>query len=149
MGIDGIPAEFLKCLGENGVKEMSEICNLINKTGVWPEDFLTAIVIPLPMKDNATKCSDFRIISLISHACKVILRVLTQRIEGKAKDYISGSQFCFRRGVGTRNAIRTMRMLIQRSLEYNNNICMFRRLREGLRSSEMVENDDYLENNRS
>ena len=50
----------------------------------------------------------------------MILRVLTQRIEGKAKDYISGSQFGFRRGVGIRNAIGTMGMLIQRSLEYNN-----------------------------
>ena len=122
VGIDGAPAEFLKCLKENGMKKISEICNLIYKMGSWPEDFLISIVIPLPKKDNATWCSDFRNISRIQHACKVILRVLTQRIEGKAKDYISGSQFGFRRGVGTRDAIGTLRMLIQRSLEYNNNI---------------------------
>ena len=90
--------------------------------GSWPEDFLISIVIPLPKKDNATRCSNFRNISLIQHACKVILRVLTQRIEGKAKDCISGSQFGFRRGVETRDAIESMRMLIQRNLEYNNNM---------------------------
>ena len=72
VGIDGAPAEFLKCLGENRMKEISEICNLIYKMGSWLGDFPISMVIPLPKKNNATKCSDFRNISLIQHACKVV-----------------------------------------------------------------------------
>ena len=52
-------------------------------------------MIPLPKKKNAMKCSDFRTISLICHASKSMLRVLTKRIETKAKHLLGGNQFGF------------------------------------------------------
>lgn len=92
------------------------------ETGSWPEDFTKAIMIPLPKKQNAVECSDHRTISLISHASKILLRILTKRIEGKTTGFVGETQFGFRRGCGTREAIGVMRMLCERSLEVGNEI---------------------------
>ena len=68
------------------------------------------------------ECSDHRTISLISHASKTLLKILTNRIEAKARDFIGRNQFGFRKGCGTRDAIGVMRMICERSLEFGNNI---------------------------
>src|SRR5215469_11915707 len=73
-------------------------------------------------KANVVACEDHRIISLVAHASKIVLRVLTNRIEAKAKDFISNNQFGFRKGVGTRDAIGVMKMLGERSLEFGNEV---------------------------
>ena len=67
-------------------------------------------------------CSYFRTINLIPHVSKILLRIVMRRIEGKARDIISKTQFGFRKGVGTREAIGVMRMLGERSLEYGNEV---------------------------
>ena len=117
-GIDGIPAELWKSLGEHGVKKLVQLCRKMYEQGKWPEDFVKSIMIPIPKKENATDCSDYRTISLIPHASKIMLRILTKRIENKASEYISKTQFGFRSGVGTRDAIGMVRMLCQRMMEH-------------------------------
>ena len=69
------------------------------------------VMIPLEKKANATDCRDFRTISLISHASKIMLMILTKRIEGKttAVNYITEEQLGFRKGMGTRDAIGVLR----------------------------------------
>jgi len=121
-GVDGIPAEMLKNLGDQGTEELKNICKQIYSTGEWPDDFTKAIMIPLQKKQNATECGDHRTISLISHASKIILRVLNRRIESKASTFIGKSQFGFRQGRGTREAIGVMRMLSERSLDHDNEL---------------------------
>jgi DNA-binding protein YbaB len=74
------------------------------------------------MKANTVECGDDRTISLISHASKILLKIITRRIEGKAKDLIGRSQFGFRSGIGTRDAIGVMRVLCERSLEFGNEV---------------------------
>src|SRR6476469_7107576 len=76
----------------------------------------------LAEKMNAVECHDHRTISLISHASKVLLKILPNRIEAKAKDFIKRNQFGFRKGCGTRDAIGIMRMTCERSLEFENNV---------------------------
>ena len=71
---------------------------------------------------NAMECEDHRTISLISHASKIMLKVLTRRIEAKAIDFIIRNQFGFRRGCGTRDAICVMRVVCERSLEHWNDV---------------------------
>src|SRR6476661_9589653 len=61
-------------------------------------------------------------LSLISHASKILLKILTNRTEAKARDFIGQNQFGFRKGCGTRDAIGVMRMMCQRSLEFGNNV---------------------------
>ena len=84
-GVDEIPAEMLKSLGEKALQELYEIYKQIYEEGKWPDDFTRLAMIPLPKKSNAVKCSDFRMISFISHASKIMLKVLTKRLEAKTK----------------------------------------------------------------
>jgi len=122
VGIDDIPSEFLKTMGEKGTKELVSLCKSMYETGRWPNDFTRLVFVPLQKKENAVDCEDHRTISLICHASKIMLKVLTRRIEGKVKDFLSKGQFGFRSGVGTRDAIGVMRMLCERSLEHDNDL---------------------------
>jgi hypothetical protein len=117
VGVDGIPAEILKTLGEDTLKEIVKLCKDMYRDGKWPKDFTRSIVIPIPKKPNAINCADYRTISLISHAAKIMLKVITRRLEGKANEYIGRNQFGFKRGCGTREAIAVMKILAERCLE--------------------------------
>ena len=122
VGVDNIPAEFWKVLGERGMKELIDLCKEMYEQGVWPEDHTRVIMMPLQKKANAVECEDHRTISLISHASKILLKVLTRRIEGKTNNFIGCHQFGFRRGCGTRDAVGVMRVLCERSLEFGNEV---------------------------
>ena len=97
VGIDDIPIEIWKAIGEKGMKELLDLCKDIYEQGLWPDDFTRGIVIPIPKKVNAVECEDHRTINLICHASKIILRILTKRIESKAREYIGQNQFGFRK----------------------------------------------------
>ena len=79
-------------------------------------------MLPLQKKPNATECFDHRTINLLSHASKILLRILNNRIETKARGFIGDTQFGFRRGCGTRDAVGVVRMLCERSLELDNEV---------------------------
>jgi hypothetical protein len=70
VGVDGIPAEFWKTLGDKAMRELVELCKDMYEKGEWPKDFTRIAMIPLPKKPNATECGDYRTISLIPHASK-------------------------------------------------------------------------------
>ena len=122
VGVDDIPIEFWKALEEKGMNELIGLCKEIYEQGVWPADFTRGILIPIPKKVNAIECEDHRTINLICHASKIILRVLTKRIESKTREYIGQNQFGFKKGCGTRDAIGVMRMLCERSIEHGNDV---------------------------
>src|SRR6478609_7253925 len=122
IGPDSIPAEFWKVLGAKETKELFEPRKEIYVKGIWLSDFTRVVMIPLQKKMNAVECSDHRTISLISHPSKILLKILTNRIEAKARDFIGRNQFGFRKRCGTRDAIGVMRMICERSLEYRNNV---------------------------
>ena len=89
--------------------ELTRICQDIYTTGVWPEDFLQSIIIPIKKKPNATACLDHRTISLLTHASKVMIRILTKRVAmTEVIKGIGDDQFGFRKGLGTRDAIGTV-----------------------------------------
>ena len=67
IGIDKIPAEFWKNLGEEATSVLMTLCKRIYNEGKWPEDFTKAVLIPLPKKMKATACVDHQTVSLISH----------------------------------------------------------------------------------
>src|SRR6476661_4071843 len=121
-GVDGIPAEFLKALGERGRKELVSLCRQMYVTGEWPEDFVKSSIVTLEKKPNATECSDHRTIALISHASKIVLKIILRRLENKANYFIGKTQFGFRKGRGTREAIAAMRIMCERSLEFGNDL---------------------------
>ncbi|KAF7237662.1 Craniofacial development protein 2 [Varanus komodoensis] len=80
-GGDSIPAELFKILKDDAVKVLHSICQQIWKTQQWPEDWQRSVYIPIPKKGNAKECSNYRTIALISHASKVMLKILQARLQ--------------------------------------------------------------------
>jgi exonuclease III len=116
-GVDGIPIEFFKSMKDEGKKALVDVCREIYETGLWPKEFLETLLIPIEKKAGASKCEDFRTISLISHAAKVLLRVVSRRLQGRLDMYLGEEQFGFRKGRGTRDAIGLMRVIGERLTE--------------------------------
>uniref|UniRef100_A0A8D2KVD5 Uncharacterized protein n=1 Tax=Varanus komodoensis TaxID=61221 RepID=A0A8D2KVD5_VARKO len=80
-GGDSIPAELFKIFKDDSVKVLHLICQQIWKTQQWPQDWKRSVYIPIPKKGNAKECSNYRTIALISHASKVMLRILQARLQ--------------------------------------------------------------------
>ena len=80
-GGDGIPVELFQILKDDAVKVVHSICQQIWKTQQWPQDWKRSVFIPIPNKGNAKECSNYCTIALISHASKVILKILQARLQ--------------------------------------------------------------------
>ena len=78
-GGDGILAELFKILKDDAVKMLYSICQQIWKTQQWPQDWKWSVFIPIPKKGSAKECSNYCTIALISHASKVMLKILQDR----------------------------------------------------------------------
>ena len=78
-GGDGIPAELFQILKDDAVNVLHSICQQIWKTQQWPQDRKKSVFIPIPKKGNAKECSNYHTIALISHASKVMLKILQAR----------------------------------------------------------------------
>ena len=83
-GGDGIPAELFQILKDDAVKVLHSICQQIWKTQQWPH-WKRSVFIPIPKKGNAKECSNCYTIALISHASKVMLKIL----QAKLKQYVN------------------------------------------------------------
>ena len=79
-GDDGIPVELFHVLKDDAVKVLHSICQQILKTQQWPQDWKRSVLIPVPKKGNAKECSNYRTVALISHASKVMLKILQARL---------------------------------------------------------------------
>ena len=79
-GGDGIPVELFQMLKDDAVKVLHSICQQIWKTQQWPQDWKKLVFIPIPKKGNAKECSNYHTIALISHASKVMLKILHGRL---------------------------------------------------------------------
>ena len=80
-GDDGIPAELFQILKDDAVKVLHSVCQQIRKTQQWPQDGKRSVFIPIPKKGNAKGCSNYCIIAAISHASKVMLKILQVRLQ--------------------------------------------------------------------
>ena len=75
------PVELFKILKDDAGKVLHSICQQIWKTQQWPQDWKKSVFIPIPKKGNAKECSDYCTIALISHASKVMLKILQARLQ--------------------------------------------------------------------
>ena len=80
-GSDGIPVELFQILKDDAVKVLHSIRQQVWKTQQWPQDCKRSIFIPIPKKGNAKECSNYHTIALISHASKVMLKILQARLQ--------------------------------------------------------------------
>ena len=77
---DGIPVELFQILKDDAVKVLYSICQQIRKTQQWPQDWKRSVFIPIPKKGSAKECSNYHTVVLISHASKVMLKILQVRL---------------------------------------------------------------------
>ena len=80
-GGDGIPVELFRVLKDDALKVLYSICQQIWKTRWWPQHWKRSAFIPIPKKGNAKECSNYCTIALISHASKVMLKILQDRLQ--------------------------------------------------------------------
>ena len=99
-GGDGIPVELFQILKDDTVKVPNMPANL--KTQQCPQDWKRSVFIPLPKKGNAKECSNYRTIALISHASKIMLKILQARLQQYLNRELPDVQAGFRKGRGTR-----------------------------------------------
>ena len=76
-----MPVELFQILKDDSVKVLHSICQQIWKTQQWSQDWKRSVFIPIPKKGNAKECSNYRTIALISHASKVMLKILQARLQ--------------------------------------------------------------------
>ena len=106
-GGDRIPVELFQILKDDAVKVLHSICQQIWKTQQWPQDWKSSVFIPTPKKGNAKECSNYRTIALISHASKVMLKILQARLQQYMNHELPDGQAGFRKGRGTRHQMVT------------------------------------------
>ena len=113
-GGDGIPVELSQILKDNAVKVLCSIFQQSWKTQQWPWDWKRSIFIPIPKKGNAKECSNYHTVALISHASKVMLKILQVRLQQYVNHEISDVQAGFRKGRGTRDQIFNICWIIKK-----------------------------------
>ena len=113
-GGDGIPVELFQILKDDAVKVLQSICQQIWKTQQWPQDWKRSVFIPIPKKGNAKECSNYRTVALISHASKVMLKILQARLQQYVNHELPDGQAGFRKGRGTRDQIANIHWIIEK-----------------------------------
>ena len=121
-GGDGIPIELFEILKDDAVKVLHSICQQIWKTQRWPQDWKRSVFIPTPKKGNAKKCSNYHTIALISHASKVMLKILQARLQQYMNCELPDVQARFRKGRGTRDQIAYICWVIEKAREFQKSI---------------------------
>ena len=109
-------------LKDDAVKVLHSICQQIWKTQQWPQDWKRSVFIPIPKKGNPEECSNYHTIALISHASKVMLKILQARLQQYVNHELPDVQAGFRKGGGTRDQIANICWIIKKAREFQKNI---------------------------
>ena len=117
-GWDGIPVELFQILKDDAVKVLNSICQQIWKTQQWSLDWKRSGFIPIPKKGNAKECSNYHIIALISHASKVMLKILQTRLQQFMNQELPDVQAGFRKGRRIRDQIVNIHCIIEKAREF-------------------------------
>ena len=104
------------------MKLLHSICQQIWKTQQWPQDWKRAVFIPVPKKGNAKECSNYHTIALISHASKVMLKILQARLQEYVNHELPDVQIGFTKGRGARDQIANICWITEKAREFHKNI---------------------------
>ena len=113
-GGDGIPVELFQILKDEAVKVLHSICQQIWKTQQWPQDWKRSVFIPIPKKGHVKECSNCHKIAPVSHASKVMLKILQARLQWYMSLELSDVQAGFRKGRGARVQIANICWIIKK-----------------------------------
>ena len=121
-GGDGIPVELFQILKDDAMKVLHSICQQTWKTQQWPQDWRISVLIAILKKSKAKKCSNYLIIALISHASKIMLKILQARLQQYVNQELPDVQAVFRKGRGISVQIANIHLIIQKAREFQKNI---------------------------
>ena len=121
-GGDGIPVELFQVPKDDALKVLHSVCQQIWKTQQWPQDWKRSVFIPIPKKINAKECSSYCTTALISHASKVMLKILQVRLQQYMNHELADVQAGFRKGRGTRDQVANIHWTIEEAREFQKNI---------------------------
>ena len=125
-GGDGIPVELFQTLTDDAVKVLhSSIGQQIWKTQQWPQHWKRSVFIPTPKKSNTKECSNYCTTALISHASKVMLKVLQARLQQYMNCELLDVQAGFRKGKGTRDQFANICWILEKAKKFKKNIYFF------------------------
>ena len=119
---DRIPVEVFQNLKNDAAIVLYSICQQIWKTQQWPQDWKRSVFIPVPKKGKAKECSNYCTVAFISHASKVILKILQARLQQYVNGELPDIQAGFRKGRGTRDQIANICWIIEKAREFQKNI---------------------------
>ena len=118
----GIPVELFQILKDDAAKVLPLICQQIWKTQQRPQDWKRSVFIPIPKKGNSKGCSNYHIIACISHASKVMLKILQASLQQYVNRELPNVQAGFRKVRGTRDQIANILWIIKKVREFQKNI---------------------------
>ena len=121
-GGGGIPVELFQILKDDAVKVLHSKCQQIWKTQQWPQDWKRSVFIPISKKGNCKECSNYHTVALISHASKVMLKILQARLKQYVNHELPDVQAGFRKGRGTTDQIVNICWIIKKAIEFQKNI---------------------------
>ena len=121
-GGDGIPVKLFQIVKDDAVKVLHSICQQIWKTQHWPQNWKRSVFIPIPNKGYAKECSNYHTVALISHASKVMLKILQVRLQQYVNCELPNVQAGFRIGRGTRDQIANICWIIKKPREFQKRI---------------------------
>ena len=114
--------EFHQLLKDDAVKVLHSRCQQVWKTQKWPQDWKRSVFIPIPKKGNAKECSNYCTIALMSHAIKVMLKILQARLQQYVNRELPDVQAGFRKGRGARDQIASICWIMEKAREFQKNI---------------------------
>ena len=121
-GGDEIPVELFQILKDDALKALHSIHQQIWKTQQWPQDWKRSVFVSIPKKGHTIECSNYHTIALISHASKVMLKILQVRLQQYMNHELPDDQAGFRKGRGTRDQIANILWITEKAREFQKNI---------------------------
>ena len=109
---------FKKCIYISVLISLIDCKFTLGKTQQWPQDWKRSVFIPIPKKGKAKECSNYHTIALISHASKVVLKILQARLQQYVNRELADVQAGFRKGRGTRDQIANIHWIMEKAREF-------------------------------
>ena len=119
VGVDKIPAELVQAGGEDVITALTTVCNKIGQTEEWSAPWIQSLVITLPKKGNLHQCQNYRMISLISHQSKVMLKIISNRLKPQVKKIIAEEQAGFRAGRSTTEQLFNLQINCEKYIQHH------------------------------
>ena len=121
-GIDDIPGDLVKQTDDSAAIVLQKFCISTWKSKIWPEDWKKSVFLTLPRKGEASECKIHRTIALISHANKILLHIINERLRPHIERELSAEQSGFMKGRGTQDQVANIRHIMERCFEFQQKI---------------------------